>query len=35
MQVASPVAGRVRALPLASGREVRGGQRIAVVELDH
>ena len=31
MQVASPTAGQVRALPVASGREVRGGQRIAVL----
>ncbi len=32
MQIAAPVGGRIRELPVASGREVRGGQRIAVID---
>ncbi len=34
MQVVSSAAGRVRELPCRTGREVRGGQRIAVLEVE-
>jgi urea carboxylase len=33
MQIASPAGGRIRELPVASGRELRGGQRIGVIDV--